>query len=202
MKADAGPHRIGTFTGPEVPSLMEAADPHFEPDGELTAQVYAELRAMCAFALASERPDHTLQPTALANEVFLRLFGDGRPSDFTRSRFRIAASVAIQRILIDHARQRTRVKRGGTLKRRPLAADDHVAVHVKPEELVAINDLLEQFERQYPRQCRVVQLCFFGGYTQHEAAETLGVAERTIRNDWEFARAWFNEKLDRDDPER
>lgn len=179
--------------------LIGTAGERGEPSPDLSERLYTELRAMCAQALMSERANHTLQPTALTHEVFLRLFSGPNRKVSPPNEFKLAASVAIRRILVEYGRSRGRIKRGGGYKRAVINLDG-IAVQHSPEEIACVDEIMQAFQEEFPRQARVVDLCFFGNYTQSEAAEIIGVSERTVREDWRFVRAWFNKRMrDRDE---
>ena len=156
--------------------------------------VYDELRRLAAHHLAGERPGHTLQPTALVHEAYLRLIdGDGRRFA-DRAHFFRAAAEAMRRILIDHARHRASLKAGGDWRRITLASadpflDDHTL------DLLALDEALKTLARSEPRKAEVVTLRFFGGLSNEEAAGVLGISPSTADNDWAYARAWLRVEL-------
>lgn len=160
--------------------------------------VYDELHDLAEGYLRRERKDHTLQPTALVHEAFLRLVDQSRVDWRGRTHFFGVAAQAMKRILIDHARRRRRAKRGGDWRR--VALDDAV---VPPElvdvDLVALHDALETLAELDPRQARVVELRFLGGLTVNEVAEVLGVSKRTVEGDWTHAKAWLRAELSESD---
>jgi RNA polymerase sigma factor (TIGR02999 family) len=155
--------------------------------------VYAELRALAKGYLRSERADHTLQPTALVNEAFVKLIGQERTDWETRSQFIAIAAQAMRRILVDHARRRLADKRPDP----KLRADLELAAGVpdRPEELVALDDALEDLARLDPRQARVVELKFFGGLELDEVARALDISTATVTREWRLARAWLWQAL-------
>jgi RNA polymerase sigma factor (TIGR02999 family) len=170
-------------------------------DGEaldlLLPLVYTELRALAGQRLRHERPDHTLQPTALVHEVYVRLVGvDIDVSD--RVHFFAVAARSMRRILVDHARARARLKRGGG--HAPITLDERIAaVAERPEELVELDEALERLAALDPRRARVVELHYFGGLTYPEIGEALDVSEVTVYRDLRLARAWLADAL-RPDP--
>ena len=174
-------------------AAIEQGDPRAA--SELLPLVYDELRKLAAARLACEKPGHTLQPTALVHEAYLRLVGDGRPRDWNgRGHFFAAAAEAMRRILINRVRGRKRLKRGGGLKR----LDLHrlaVADHANDDELLAVDDALETLAREQPRCAELVKLRFYAGLTLEEAATALGVTRRTADRYWAFARAWLYDTL-------
>lgn len=159
--------------------------------------VYDELRGLAAAKLRSERPEHTLQATALVHEAYLRLLGktpdEGRWED--ASHFFAAAAEAMRRILVDHARSRARIKRGRGWLRQPLEqADFSSPDKIQPENLVLLDDALSKLERQDPTAAELIQLRFFAGLTMLQAAQAMGISVRTAHRTWAYARAWlFNE---------
>lgn len=161
----------------------------------LVALVYDELRRMAASSLRNERPGHTLQATALVHELYFRVFG-GQPLAFNdRKHFFAVAAGQLRRILVDHARAMHADKRLGDRRRVPL--DDAGSVAGTPaEDVVAVDEALEDLARLDLRCAEIVELRFFAGMTEKEAADVLGVSVATLKRDWEFARAWLLERLD------
>jgi len=156
--------------------------------------VYDELRRIAAAHLRRERAGHTLQPTALVNEAYLRLVGAADPPWRNRGAFFGAAAQAMHRILIDHARKRLRQKRGGgavpvSLSRAGPASWD------EPERLLALDEALRRLLEVDARSAEVVKLRYFGGLSTAQTAEVLGVSERTVKREWTFARAWLRRAL-------
>jgi RNA polymerase sigma factor (TIGR02999 family) len=161
--------------------------------------VYAELRRLAASYLRRERHGHTLQPTALVHEAYVRLI-DQRQIDWTnRAQFIGLAAVMMRRILVNHARDRVADKRGGGAEHVPLtlAGEGIGAAEVNLLDLhEALNDLTESD----PRKGRIVELKFFGGLTTQEIADTLGISAATVERDWKFARAWLYKALSGGNP--
>jgi RNA polymerase sigma-70 factor, ECF subfamily len=155
---------------------------------------YEELRGLAAALLSNERPDHTLQATALVNEAYLRLVG-GAPVDWqSRARFFGIVANAMRRVLVDHARRRSRDKRGGGQER--IALDENLDLAGRSElEILELDRTLTQFAEIDPRAARVVELRVFGGLKETEIAEILGVSERTVRGDWRVAAMWLAREL-------
>lgn len=159
------------------------------------ARFYKELRALAAHYMKRERPDHTLQPTALVHEVFVRLAAQSAISDAEKTRFMSIASEMIRRILVDHARHHFTAKRGGGKTRLLL---DELVLADEGEDAVEILDLdtaLADLARLNPRQGRIVELKFFGNLSLDEIAESLGVSRGTVKGDWRIARAWLRVQL-------
>ena len=166
--------------------------PHHLDD--LMPALYAELRSLAERALRDERADHTLRPSALVNEVYLRLQRDGDRAWKTRAHFFASASQAIRRILIEHARKHRAQKRSGLRARVPLS-DVIEAGEADKNDLLAIHDSIEALAEFDPRMSRVVELRFFGGLSVEEVALILGHSKRTIEGDWTMARAWLRRRL-------
>lgn len=156
--------------------------------------LYQELRQLCAQFLAGERRGHTLQATALVHEVYLRLAGGTALPWNGRAHFLAVAARAARRVLTDYARTRGRQKRGGGSARVSLAVANPIVPGLDID-LLALDEALERLERLNERHARVVELRFFGGLTESEAAEVLGRTERTVRSDWDKARAWLEWQL-------
>jgi RNA polymerase sigma-70 factor (ECF subfamily) len=161
---------------------------------QLLAQVYDQLRAIAQRRLAQESPGHTLQATALVHEAYLKLRNHESIFVADKPRFVLAAAEAMRRILIDHARTRGRIKRGGERVRRTLTevADvaDLAAEH-DPEEIVALDEAVRRLEQEDAQAARVVKLRFYAGLSVEEVAEAMDISPRTVKRDWQFARAWL-----------
>jgi RNA polymerase sigma factor (TIGR02999 family) len=180
---------------------------HSSPSGsaddrvsELFQVAHASLRRLAASYLSRERKDHTLQPTALVNEAFLKLENVSQPFQFRdRSHFQAVAALAMRQILVDHARQSFAQKRGGGWKRVTMSS----AVVGKNQEfdVLVLNDALERLAELDPRKARVVELRFFGGLTTAEAAQELQISPKTAEADWYFARAWLKKQMAGNDDE-
>jgi RNA polymerase sigma-70 factor, ECF subfamily len=157
--------------------------------------VVDELRRLARLQLRDERPGHTLQPTALVNEAYLRLVGDQSRDWQNRAHF-IGVSVSVmRRILIDHARRKRALKRGAEVQSLSEAKDYAGLSFQQADELVALNVALDRLEEMSSRQRQVVELRFFGGLSTEEAAEVLHVSPITIKRDWVAARAWLKAQL-------
>ena len=157
---------------------------------QLMTLVYQELRTLAAQKMAREAPGHTLQPTALVHEAWLHLGGDQQPSWQNRAHFFGAAAEAMRRILVDRARQKKALKRGGDLERVELDAIE-LPSPMPDDELLALDEALNRLATWDPRAAEMVKLCFFVGLTQEEAARELNVSIRTAQRTWEVARAWL-----------
>ncbi len=171
-----------------------------EPDADqaLSAAIYSELHRIASHLMAQERADHTLQPTALVHEAYLRLTDTPEPDSARHDRFLILAATVMRHILVDHARGRKRLKRGGGAARVPLEAAEDQRPSITPDtDILGIHDALAQLERIDPRKARLVELRFFGGLDEAHAARLLGISRATASNDWRFARAWLANELPR-----
>jgi RNA polymerase sigma-70 factor (ECF subfamily) len=162
---------------------------------QLIPVVYDELRAIAAIQLQHERADHTLQPTALVNEAFLRLADQTRVNWQGKAHFCAVAANMMRRILVDHARRRNAVKREAGGRQVPLQDTLLPAVSPRPLDVMAVNDLMDHLTRLNPRQAQVFELRCFGGLDVKETAAVLDVSEATVKNDWRFARAWLASQL-------
>jgi RNA polymerase sigma factor (TIGR02999 family) len=157
---------------------------------ELLPLVYEELRRLAAARMAQEAAGHTLQPTALVHEAWLRLVGNNKQAWQNRAHFFGAASEAMRRILIERARRKSRVKRGSGQAMLDIAELDVAAV-MPDDKVLLVDEALERFKAEEPEKAQVVLLKFFGGLTDREVAEIMGVTERTVRRQWVFAKAWL-----------
>ena len=162
---------------------------------ELIPIVYAELRKLARQQLCGERPDHSLQPTTLTHEAFLRLFGTRQVGWQNRAHFFAVASQLMRRVLVEHARKRQTVKRGGMPTRVTL---DEADTPVEPVDVdvVALHEALTQLEEVDPRQSRIVELRYFGGLNMEETAEVLSVSPATVKRDWRVAKLWLRRALE------
>jgi RNA polymerase sigma factor (TIGR02999 family) len=165
-----------------------------DAESRLVEAVYPELRRIAARYLRRERAGHTLQATALANEAYLQLIGNVDVSWKNRGHFFAMAAQAIRRILVDYGRKRRAAKRDGG--RRKIELTDALAISEdRLEEVLAVDEALTRLAAWDPRQCRVVEMKFFGGLTEDEIADVLGVSTRTVIRDWNVARAWLHGEL-------
>lgn len=162
---------------------------------ELLGVVYTELRRLARTQLARERPDHTLQPTALVHEAYLRLLGGTQPSFDNRAHFFAAAGEAMRRVLIDQARHRRRAKRGGDAEREELTERIAWAEPDGALDLLALDEALSRLEGRDARMSSIVKLLFFVGMTVDDAADALGISRRTVLRDWVAAKAWLAAEL-------
>jgi RNA polymerase sigma factor (TIGR02999 family) len=162
---------------------------------ELVPIVYKELRSIAAGALRRERDGHTLQPTALVHEAYLRMVGQREVRWQNRAHFLGCAAQLMRHVLVDHARARRAGKRGGAGEKVTLGEAQAITGE-RPVDLVALDDALEALAKMDERQCRVVELRYFGGLSIEETAEVLGVSPATVSHDWAIARAWLRSELE------
>lgn len=163
--------------------------------------VYDELRKLAAAHLASEQPGQTLQPTALVHEAYLRLVGGANPECWNgRGHFFGAAAVAIRRILIENARRKRSLKRGGEFVRQELHDDLQPGLPETQEDLLVLDQALQKLSDVHAQAAELVQLKYFAGLTLPEAAQTLGVSPRTAGRLWAYARAWLRREIAGDGP--
>lgn len=161
---------------------------------ELLELVYEELRRLAAFKMAQQPLAHTLQPTALVHEAWLKLVGPADKSFKNRAHFFSAAAEAMRHILIDSARRKQTKRHGGAFER--VAIDEIQLVSPLPDEqLLALNEALERFSRQFPTQAEVVKLRYFVGMSNEETAELMDISISTVKNYWNFSRAWLFKEI-------
>ena len=165
---------------------------------DLVALAYDELRRLAGYFVSMENPGHTLAPTAIVHEAYLRLAGQDKLQHTNKQHFIAIASTMIRRVLMDHARKSGRIKRGRDWRRVTLSgaatpsSDGSI-------DLLTLNDGLERLSELEPRLTQVVEMRFFGGLSIEETAAALGVSKRTVCNDWRYARAWLQRALDESD---
>jgi len=174
--------------------LQEAAAGSGDAAERLLPLIYEQLRAIAQQRMSGERSGHTLQATALVHEVYLKLMGNGDAAWASRAHFFHAAAQAMRRILIEHARQRGRLKRGGEFKRQSLERVD-LAVEEDPGAILALDAAICRLEERDERAARIVKLRFFAGLSIEETAEAVGLSERTVKREWTYARAWLYRTL-------
>jgi RNA polymerase sigma factor (TIGR02999 family) len=168
---------------------------------QLIPLVYRELHRLAQHYMAYERPGRTLQTTALVNEAYLRLVDSAQANWQSRAHFFGVCAQVMRRILVDWARSRHALKRGGNIC--TLELDEALATPEKPgEDLVALDDALQALAILDPRKSRVVELRFFGGLSVEECAEVLKVSVDTVMRDWKFAKSWLHRELSRESPQR
>ena len=192
---DGGPHRDLGHTLTRL--LLDARGGDGTAAAQLLPLLYDELRRLARSQMSGERADHTLQPTALVHEAYLRLLGDGPGQHWaSRAHFFSAAAQAMGRILVEHARARSRLKRGGPERRQlPLSVLDLAAEEQDPDQILAVEDAVCRLEEQSPDVARVVRLRFYAGLSVEETAAVLNTSVRTVYRDWTYARAWLAREL-------
>ena len=171
--------------------LNEAGAGDSRASADLLPLVYEQLRALAGRKMRQERPDQTLQATALVHEAYLRLVDTTKVQLWeSRWHFFAAAAESMRRILVDHARQRGRIKRGGELQRVDLDKIE-LTVNDPPDELIALDEALNELAKAHPDKAQLVNLRYFGGLTHEEAAQALGFSTSTADRYWAYARAWL-----------
>ena len=174
-------------------NAIEQGDPHAA--GQLLPLVYDELRKLAAARMANEAAGHTLQPTALVHEAWLRLAGNDANVQFAnRAHFFAAAADAMRRILVDRARRKSAGKRGGGWERINLD-NVEVAIDADDDTLLLVNEALDKLAREEPGAAEIVKLRFFAGLTLEECGQLRGFTERTAKRHWAFARAWLYDAM-------
>jgi RNA polymerase sigma-70 factor (ECF subfamily) len=165
-----------------------------EAYGRLMPLVYGELRRLAGHYMRGESPGHTLQPTAVVHEAYLRLVGLDRLDWQNRAQFMGVAAQMMRRILVDHARQRVAAKRVGSGGRADVDVL-HMARVENPEETLAVDMAVERLRELDPRQSQVVEMRYFGGLSVEETSEALGISTRTVKRHWALAKAWLHAEL-------
>ena len=179
----------------DVTRILNAVQPGDEiATRKLLPLVYEELRRLAAFKMANEASGHTLQPTALVHEAWLRLAGANESSWKNRAHFFAAAAEAMRRILVEHARRKQSLKRGGGAEREELH-DSILILAAPPDELLAVNDALDKLAAEDPTAAELVKLRYFVGMNMTEAASTLGLAPRSAERIWTYARVWLRHAI-------
>ena len=170
--------------------LNEAHNGDRQSAQELLPLVYDELRRLAAYRMRNETPGHTLQPTALVHEAWIRLSGSDQPSWENRAHFFGAAAEAMRRILIDHARRKLSRKRGAGAVHEELN-EEHLVFQASPDELLAVHEGLDLLEQEDPQAAELVKLRYFVGMTMQETAFAMGLSKRTAEGIWTYAKAWL-----------
>jgi RNA polymerase sigma factor (TIGR02999 family) len=172
---------------------IRAGDP--QAADRLLPLVYDELRRIAAGKMAREASGHTLQPTALVHEAWLRMVGDGNERFDGRPHFFAVAAEAMRRILVEAARRKRSLKRGGSAAREPLQ-EEHLIANPQEDELLAVDEALDLLAAEDPTAADLVKLRYMAGMTMEEAAAALGLSLRTAERRWTFARAWLRRKIE------
>jgi RNA polymerase sigma-70 factor (ECF subfamily) len=184
----------------DLPDLLAAAESNQEARDRVITLLYPELKRIAEAHMRRERRDHTWQATALVSEFFVNMTRARAFTARTKAQFLVVASIAMRRLLVDYARTRNATKRGSGLIRVDIdSADPSDVAHL--DDLLTIDDLLTRLAVDDPRMAQIVELRFFGGLSNGEIAEVLGVHERTVKRDWQMARAWLYTQLRREDPQ-
>jgi RNA polymerase sigma factor (TIGR02999 family) len=180
----------------DITRILEAVQ-RGEPQAaeELLPLVYDELRRIAAYKMAQESPGHTLQPTALVHEAWLRMIGGGNEHFDGRAHFFAVAAEAMRRILVESARRKHSQKRGSGARREELN-ESHLVENAPSEEILAVDDALDLLAAEDPTSAHLVKLRYFVGMTMEEAAATLGLSQRTAERLWTYARAWLRRKIE------
>ena len=179
---------------PVTTLLLDWRHGNREAGNELMARMQPELRRIAASYMRRERDGHTLQPTALVNELYLKLMAGATVEWQDRAHFLAVASQQLRRILVDHARERRTEKRGAGAQATTLVEGSAVTPPFE-ENLLDLHDALDELSALDPRAARAIELRYFGGLTEKEAAEVLGISVATLKRDWEAGRAWLVTRL-------
>jgi RNA polymerase sigma factor (TIGR02999 family) len=190
------------WTAREQVTLLLGAlrDGERQATDELFPLVYADLRRMAAARMARLAPGQTLQATALVHEAYFELVGTDDPGWKGRAHFLGAAARAMRNILADHLERKNSLKRGGHLARAGTETTEGLCSQGPSERELDVEEALQGLARDFPRKAEVVTLSFFGGLSTPEIAEVLGLSERTVERDWQFAKAWLNRHLGEREP--
>ena len=186
--------RIDANRGDVTVLLSKLSKGNEDAAAKLIPLVYSEMRRLAGSYMRKERPDHTLQATALVNEAYLKLVEQRAVDWQSRAHFFGIAAQVMRRILVDHARGHLRDKRGGGQK--PVPIDEAlVFAPEQSEEFLKLNEALDRLTRLDARQGKIVELRFFGGLTVEQTAELLGISPKTVKRDWSMAKAWLHGEL-------
>lgn len=184
---ESSPHEISQLLADWTNGDQEALD-------KLMPLVYDELRRMAHNYMSRERPDHTLQTTALVNEAYLRLVDQKKAHWQNRAQFFGIAAQIMRRILVDHARSNAYAKRGGGAQK--VSLDEAAVLSPKrAADIIALDDALKRLAENDPRKCQIVELRYFGGLSVEEAAELLKISPITVKRDWLVAKAWLHREI-------
>jgi RNA polymerase sigma factor (TIGR02999 family) len=175
-------------------SMIESGDQ--QASEELLPLVYSELRKLASARMVQERPDHTLQGTALVHEAYVRLVDVDQAQHWdSRGHFFSAAAEAMRRILVESARRKGRLKHGGEHQREPLDEAAEIALPLPSDKLIALHEALESMEAEDPQTAQLVKLRFFAGFSMSQVAEVLGRPLRSVELEWTYARSWLFREL-------
>jgi len=185
-----------SMAGPITEVLQEIAQGDRKQVGVLFSLVYPNLRQMAARFLSRERRGHSMEPTMLVHEAYLKLVDQEHATWKTKSHFFAVGAEAMRRILVDHARHRHSLKHGGDMHRITLTDLNAKSLSVsRDQDVLTVAEILKRLEKLDPRQAKIVELRFFGGLTLDQAAEALGISRRTVAYEWRVARAWMRAEL-------
>lgn len=180
----------------DVTMILNAAAKGDDHSAEaLLPLVYEELRSLARSQMAMESASHTLQPTALVHEAWLRMVKDSDRTWQNRAYFFVAAAQSMRRILVEHARRKSRLKRGGDQVRLNLDDLELSDSAQQADVILLVDDALEQLERLYPQRAQVVTLKYYGGMTNREVSETMGISEAKVERHWTFSRVWLHDRI-------
>jgi RNA polymerase sigma-70 factor, ECF subfamily len=191
---------VGSAKGEVSELLVRFRKGDRDAEAQLIPLVYSELRRLATRYLNRERGDHTLQPTALVHEAFLRLASEKQPDWQDRAHFFGVAARLMRQVLVDHARRRHSLKRGGDCERSMMTEELLVYTPDKSAELLALDEALRRLADQDERQSRVVEMKFFAGLNIEQIAAVLEVSPRTVKREWTMARAWLHQEMRREGP--
>jgi RNA polymerase sigma-70 factor (ECF subfamily) len=191
-------HSLPMNSSPDITQLLKDwSDGDGQVPSQLMPLVYQELRRLADHYMSHERVSHTLQPTALVNEAYLRLIDQTRVNWQNRAHFFGIAAQLMRRILLDHARAHHAGKRGGVAKRLSLE-EAAILPEERASDLIALDEALEELAKLDDRKSRIVELRFFGGLGVDETAEVLGIHRATVLRDWSVAKAWLHRELSKE----
>ena len=192
-----GVKHVASQPGDVTELLIQIRAGKREAEDMLIPLVYGELRRLAAHYLRGERPDHTLQPTALVHEAYIRLTKVNEVDWQSRSHFFATAATVMRRILVDHARAQQADKREA-LHNAVSLEDALVVSPSRSSELIALDEALDRLAQFNPRGSKVVEMRFFGGLSEEETGSVLGISSRTVKRDWKIAKAWLYDQLNQD----
>jgi len=175
--------------------LIELTDGNQEIVNQILPHIYDELKRLASSYLRKERVNHTLQPTALVHEAYMKLIDQKRVQWQNRAHFFGIAAQVMRRILLDHARKHQADKRGGEFEKLPLEEEILIVSHDKSNELIALDDALESLAAIDEQKAKIVELRYFGGLSIEETAEVMGVSVPTINRQWRMAKAWLYSQI-------
>ena len=199
---DSTPHRPGDPRDPDVPARRSPGPTSGGTPQDLISELYDQLRALARAKLALLPKGHTLQPTALVNEVYLKMMSgsSGGQTFASKAEFFAAAARSMRNILVDHARAKLSLKRGGGQHKSELY-EEAVGFDDAPDRIIALHELIADLEKHDERKASIVSMRFFAGLTHDEIAGILGTSVRTVEREWRFARAWMHKRWEEESHE-